>query len=279
MSKAVKSIASFALPIVGGIVGGPAGAAVGGAIGGAVTGGGLKGAALGGLTSFAGGAGGSILGSTGGFAGGTLVGTASGSSAGGLLGNASKLLQVANLGASIYGGITESRAAEKAAKQQSNAARNAINQQTQLLKPYIDSGNQTIGGLTQLVNDPTAQRDFIQSNPFYQSLAEDAKDKLFANAAARGKVGSGGTAEALQNSLLLLGNDLLQQDIGNKQALANNGQTAATNLGNSTSNLLTQQGNAQAAGTIGSSNAITGAINNGLAGATELYKIGQGVDL
>lgn len=117
-------------------------------------------------------------------------------------------------------------------------------------------------GLVDLINDPNAQKNFITQNPFFNSLAQNAQDRTFQNAAAKGKVGSGGTAEALQNSLLMLGGDLLNQSITQRQNLANMGSDAAArsgvasqNAANGISDLYTQKGNAQAAGAIGSANA------------------------
>lgn len=69
--------------------------------------------------------------------------------------------------------------------------------------------------LNQLTNDPNAQRDFIQNNPFFNALAGDAQNRIFNNQAARGKVGSGETAAGLQNELTKLGSSLLSQEIGN----------------------------------------------------------------
>ncbi len=51
----------------------------------------------------------------------------------------------------------------------------------------------------------------------------------------------------------------------------NSGTQAAQNVGN----LMTQQGNAQAAGTVGSANAITGGINNAISGVTQSVLLGS----
>ena len=67
--------------------------------------------------------------------------------------------------------------------------------------------------LTALTTDPEAQRDFIFNNPFYGAMADEAQRRLLANRAARGKVGSGGTAEALQQSLVRMGSDLLAREV------------------------------------------------------------------
>jgi hypothetical protein len=305
MSKAIKSIAAIALPVIGSIVApgigtalGSAlsatttaaiGGALGGAAGGALKGGGIKGAlqgaALGGLGGYAG-AGGfgnaasgavkAASGSTGSL--GNSI-TSALSNIGGAAGGGNPLLSLANAGASIYSASSGAAAANKAAQQQIDAANQSISQVRSDLQPYRDAGTTAVNGLTQLVNDPSAQASFIQNNPFYQSLADDAKNKLFANAAAKGKVGSGGTAAALQNSLLLLGQDLLNQNITQKQNLANTGYNAANQSASATGDLIMRRGDASAAGLMGASNASTNAINNAIGGQTSLYAIDKGIRL
>lgn len=122
------------------------------------------------------------------------------------------------------------------------------------------------GGLLDLITKPEEQLKYVQNNPFFEAMAKKSTDTLLANQAARGKLGSGGTAEALQNSLLLLGNDLLNQNIGQRQNIANMGAAAAAQTANATQNnansisdLYTQKGNAQAAGIMGASNAANSA--------------------
>lgn len=302
MSKAVKSIASIALPVVGTIVApgigtalgstlsgttlGTIGGAIGGASGGAISGGGAKGALTGaalggaggylsngGLTDVIGTAGGpisstvagptqqsGILGSLGSV--GRIV-EGAGNTITSSLGNSSKLLTLGNIVSNLYSASAGANAAKKAAAQQAAA----ISQARRDIQPYVDSGNQTVGGLTQLVNDPQAQADYIRSNPFYQTLADDTEQRLLANQAAKGKVGSGGTAAELQNQLLQLGNSLLNQNITQRQNLVNTGYNAA----NTSADLSTQAGNANAAGTIGAYNAQTGAINNALNTQVGIY--------
>lgn len=130
------------------------------------------------------------------------------------------------------------------------------------------------GGLLDLITKPEAQLDYVQNNPFFEAMAKKSSDTLLANQAARGKLGSGGTAEALQNSLLLLGSDLLNQNIGQRQNIANMGAAAAAQTANATqsnansvSDLYTQKGNTQAAGIMGANNAMNplyNALGNGL---------------
>lgn len=171
---------------------------------------------------------------------------------------------------SFTGGRQAASAARRAAGVQSGAAGQAITAQEEGrdvaradLEPFSQAGREALSGLSGLITDPSQQLSFIQDNPFFQSLVDESTNRLFANKAATGKVGSGGTAEALQNSLLLLGTDLLNQNIGQRQNLAGLGLNAATGQANVTqgataniSNLITGRGNVEAAGIVGASNAI-----------------------
>jgi hypothetical protein len=308
MSHTIKSVANIVLPHLG---------IVGGAVNGAIQGTGIgKGALQGGInaaidiggqvvgsqlipgiTNFLGGAS-SVPGEAAGAAGasGAASGASSGGGFGSIIGSLSggnPLLSLANIGTSIYSANAGADAAKKAASQQAQSDANALaaqqNALTQIrgdLQPFRDAGASAVNGLTQLVNDPNAQAAYIQSNPFYAAIADDTKNKLFANAAAQGKVGSGGTAAALQNSLLMLGQNLINQDITQKQNLAALGSNAAAGTGTLTQDatknstgLITDQGNSNAAGTIGANNATTGAINNGIGTATSLYGIQNGLKL
>lgn len=201
------------------------------------------------------------------------------------------LLTLANIGTNLYSADAGTEAAKLAARQQAESTQAAIDANERALsqvradlQPFKDAGTSTVSSLKELVNDPKAQANYIQSNPLYKSLADDAENRLLANQAAKGKVGSGGTAEALQNSLLLLGNDLLNQNITQKQNLVNTGANAAAQTGTATQNVtnnisgyLTDEGNANAAGTIGAYNAKTGALNNAISTQASIYGIDKGV--
>jgi hypothetical protein len=210
---------------------------------------------------------------------------------GALAGN--PLLSLANIGSSLYSASAGRTAANKASQQQIAALQQAQQQQQAAqqqalsnVSPYLTAGAQSAAGLAPLVNDPNAQAAFIRNSPFYQAMANDAKNKLFASAAAKGKLGTGGTADALQNSLLLLGNSLLNDQVSRQQNLAGLGANTATNFNNlyqsgtqNLTGLTTDIGNAGAAGTIGGYNATTGALQNGINTATSLYGIQNGVRL
>ena len=219
-------------------------------------------------------------------------GTAAGGASQGILGS-NPLLSLASVAGPAYSAISGANAAEKAAAIQAKSNSEAINAQKEALtqvrgdlQPFRDMGTQATPVLSSLVNDPQAQLNFIQNNPFYQSLAKDTQDRLFANQAARGKIGSGGTASALQNSLMLLGNDLLNQKITQNQNLVATGANAAAQTGTATQNsaqniggYLTDRGDALASGKMGAYNAQTGAINNALGGLTSLYGINKGIPM
>lgn len=299
MSKSVKKIASIALPIIGTIVApgigtalgstlsgaalGAIGGAVGGAAGGLVSGGGLKAAAVG-----------AALGGAGGYIGSGGLGTVAGSSLAQTTGNAA--LQGPTAGTGIIGAATrtgigsslaralpssssslfspqsialgignqliagdQADAAEEAARLQSEAADRAIQTQQTNTAPYRQLGEQAVG---QIENIQADRAGYLQNSPFYQSLAADAERRLLANQAAKGKVGSGGTAAALQEQLMTLGSGLINNDINQLQNQASIGGNAAVGAANQVSNLQTQQGNAQAAGTVGASNAYATGYQN-----------------
>lgn len=142
-------------------------------------------------------------------------------------------------------------AAEEAARIQSGAVDKAISQQ----QPYSEFGEKAINKINTIQNDPAG---YIKNNSLYTSLAADAERRLLASEASKGKVGSGGTAAALQDRLLQIGNGLVQQEISNLQTQVGTGQTAANN----TSGLLTGQGVAQSAGIQGKNNAYQTGYEN-----------------
>jgi hypothetical protein len=197
---------------------------------------------------------------------------------------------VSDITGSLFGGDDAADAAGDAASLQARAAEEAIEFQRESLEtirgdlaPFRTAGRKALQrlvdgqgreqapSLQRLIRRPEEQRKFIEDNPFFESLANQAQSRLFANQAARGKVGSGGTAEALQNSLLLLGTDLVNQNITQRMNLATLGANAAAQTGTITqgataniTDLTTQRGNVLAAGQIGAANAQTSAMNTGI---------------
>lgn len=207
----------------------------------------------------------------------------------------------------LVGDVTGANQAAKAARTAADAQKDAAERGIRVLQegqatarqdyqPYVDVGKQGLEGLGSLVNDPNAQLKFIEENPFFKSLADTASRTLFANQAARGKVGSGETANELQTQLLNLGTSLVDRTIGSKFDLANLGYNATAGqanaaLGTATgvADLKTQQGNASAAGIISAQNAINkgrgdfmnavGSAAGGAAGTDKTGAAGAGAGL
>lgn len=152
-------------------------------------------------------------------------------------------------------------------------------------KPWRDAG---IGALNQL-NPGTApggdfNRDFsladFQRDPGYQFRLNQGLDAVQGSRAARGSLFSGSTLKALSD----YGSNFASAEYGKAYDRFNNdrnqrfnrlaslagvGQTATNNVGTagalasqSASNNIIGAGNAQAAGQIGQSNAITGGLSN-----------------
>lgn len=188
----------------------------------------------------------------------------------------------------LFGGGDD--AAEEAAAVQAASADKAIASQERSLatvrsdlEPFRTAGAEQlpqvatgIDDVSGLVNDPARQAAFVQDNPFFKALADDAERRIFTNQAARGKVGSGDTAKALQNALLLTGTNLVGQNINQRQGVISQRQnlaalganaaagtaTATQGINNQIGNLITGAGNAQAAGIVGAQNARNQGASN-----------------
>lgn len=170
-------------------------------------------------------------------------------------------------GMSVMNGLSTlnaSDAAKEAAKIQAGAVDRGIATQA----PYNELGTSATAQIQQIQSNPGA---YVQNNPFYKSLADDAQQRLLANQAAKGKVASGGTADALQTSLLNLGNGLVQQQVGTLQNQVNSGQNAA----NATSGLQTDRGAVQAGGVVGSANALQTGYQNQIATLLALQNLNK----
>ena len=129
------------------------------------------------------------------------------------------------------------------------------------LDPFTQEGLAGLSGVSDLITDPNAQKDFIVDNPFFKALADDAERRIFNQAGAGGKRFAGGTAEALRNSILLLGPDLVNQNVNQRLDLAGLGlqsaggqATASTSGAISLADLAARGGETQAAGILGLEN-------------------------
>lgn len=275
MSKGIKKVASFALPIAAAFTGNPALMIAASAASGAINGG-LKGAVLGGISGYLGSSAGPI---------GNIAQTATQSATNGgvinMMNNA--VAQTANGARSIFAPITSgvknllndptkmmsignmlmaqegADTAEEAAKKQAAGIQKGIDANAAAQAPYTAMGADAAARIKTIQDDPAG---YIRNNEFYNGLADEASRRLMANQAAKGKVGSGGTAAALQQELLNLGNGLVKSDIATLQNQADTGANAAANVGTTAANGYTQQGGVNAAGQVGAYNAYSNGYEN-----------------
>jgi hypothetical protein len=199
----------------------------------------------------------------------------------------------------LFSAVTGSQAATNAAEIQAQSAREAralaekmFNEQKALQEPYRAAGitaqNQLLNLLGLSDNKTAAEygkyaRPFgmadFQADPGYAFRLSEGMKALEASRAARGGLLSGATGKALQRYGQEMGSqeytnafNRYQTERSNRlqplsglttlgQAAAANQGAAAGAFGTTAGNLTTDIGAAQAAGSIGSANAITNALN------------------
>lgn len=206
---------------------------------------------------------------------------------------------VTNAIGKVVGGLTganaQASAAQGAANSQEAAAMAGIQQQQQefnqvqqLESPFVNAGTGALGGynstLSQLANLTGANGNGAQqsaingltSNPLYTTSMALGQQSILANASATGGLRGGNTIASLgylPNQVL---SNTLQTQIGNLQStlggygnLVGVGQNAAAGVGNAgmstgnnITNLLGQQGSAQAGAQIAGGNATASGINS-----------------
>ncbi len=180
--------------------------------------------------------------------------------------------------APLIGGLIQGRATKKAADSQADAARAGISEQRlaresaeQRLQPFADIGLQAGEQLQSLLADPSQGLEEI--NPIVDFLRGEGFEQIQESAAARGRLGAGGTLKDLTRFNTNLASTVVPQlqnqrfnQLFNVLGLGSNaaaGQgTAALSTGTNISNLLGNVGQAQAGGAIGRSNAITNTLQN-----------------
>lgn len=188
-------------------------------------------------------------------------------------------------GGSLLSGVLGGKGAKKAAQAQAAAYQKGIDEQSRefdatqaRFKPYNDFGLASMDQLSNFLglngNDKQGSAiDALKQSPAFTALFNTGQDTILQNAAATGGLRGGNT----QNSLANFGANLLgqveQNQIGNLTNGVGIGSGTVTTLGNlgqqnanSISQLLAQQGNAQASGILGQTNAT----NNGI---TDIAKI------
>lgn len=165
----------------------------------------------------------------------------------------------------IYSANAQAEAAKDAANAQKKAAKMGIREQQrqfditqQNFAPYLQAGTQGLTGQQDILglNGPEAQAaaiQAIQGSPQFSSMLQQGEGALLQNASATGGLRGGNTQGALMNFRPMLLNQLLSEQYNRLGGLAGMGQASAAgqaNIGqqnaNSISNLLAQQGAAQA---------------------------------
>jgi len=190
--------------------------------------------------------------------------------------------------ATVAGSVISSNAAKSAAGTQADAANRAtdaqavaLERQIELNKPFYDVGVSATNRLsTQAPFDPNAFN--YQADPGYAFRLKEGMNAMNATAAARGGLISGNALRAGQQYGQDMGSQEYQNaynrylggyniNTANNQFLANLGQSSANNQANAVGNFgaaqaanITGAGNAMAAGQIGSANAYSNAIGQGI---------------
>jgi hypothetical protein len=173
-----------------------------------------------------------------------------------------------------------------AAQQQAAATQRADLQPfTQFGSSFIDPAQQAVAQSQNLFG--AGASDAVMNNPMFQALLGQAQTDIMQNAAVRGRLGTGGTQQHLQDAALRTGFDVLNQErnanlanVSMLQNLVGMGQNAATgqgqgalmtgsNLANTMqsgtvnmNDLLTSGAASTAAGTIGAANAQAAGTQN-----------------
>jgi hypothetical protein len=188
----------------------------------------------------------------------------------------------------LIGAKMSSDASKSAASIQATAADNAtaaqraaLERQIELNKPFYDVGVTATNRLgAQAPFDPNAFN--YQADPGYAFRLKEGMNQMNTTAAARGGLISGNALRAGQQYGQQMGSQEYQNaynrylggyniNTANNQFLANLGQSSANQQANAVGNFgagqaanLTGAGNAMAAGQIGSANAYTNAISQGI---------------
>lgn len=212
---------------------------------------------------------------------------------------------IGTVASSVIGGNAASDAANTEAQASNNASQvqlDMFNKTQANEAPYLDAGGNALTALlkgigvgpgttnsgTGPLNAPFSMADF-QHSPGYQFQMQQGENAVLNNKSALGGVNSGNTLKALTS----YGQGVANQDywnaynayvngqnqkFGQLQTIAGSGQNAAANLGSlgtqvagSVGNNIIGAGNASAAGTVGSANAIS----NGISGVSQNFLLQQ----
>lgn len=172
-------------------------------------------------------------------------------------------------GASLLGGIAGGKGASKAAKIQAAAYQKGIDEQQREFgvvqgnnKPYMDAGTDALSAFLNLIGLGTGGAagqqtaiNGLKTSPLFTSQYDQGLDAINQSAAATGGLRGGNNALNESNFGAALLSSIIQNQLGNLGGIVNIGQSAASGTnsaalttGANISNLLGQQGSAQAVG-------------------------------
>ena len=187
---------------------------------------------------------------------------------------------------SVAGGVMQANAAEAAANQQAEAARNALqlqrdmfNYQKELLDPYRKRGEAALTRLSGALGleGPAQAQQMLEMDPGYGFRLGEGMKALERMQAARGNMLSGGALKAGQQYAQNFASNEYDRAFGRLADIAGIGRstaaqqgTAAQQFGTSAGNVMGQEANALAAGRYGRASAYTDALG-GVLGAYENY--------
>ena len=175
-------------------------------------------------------------------------------------------------GAIVVGAVVTSEAAKSSAKKGRNAQQAATDSATAeqrrataeaqgYYEPYAGVGERGVE-MSGFLGDSQAQFDWLQGNPLFQMGLDNANRTTQANAASKGRLSAGDTLMQLNNNALLTASPLIDRQRNDINNLMNFGYgvssgqaNAAIGAGNNVSDLMTNQGNSNAAYQIANGNA------------------------
>ena len=201
-------------------------------------------------------------------------------------------IATAIVGTAVVGGYIQGEAAEDSAAAHERAGQAGIEEQRaaresfeERTDPFREVGLGGANQLTSFLEDPMQQLEEI--NPLVSFLRDQGFEQIQESAAARGRLGAGGTLEDLTRFNLDLSSTVAPQlqnqrfnQLFNTATMGANvaaGQgTAGLQTASNIGNLLGNIGQAQAGESIGKANAYTGALQS-LSGAAGAFGGGGGV--